>query len=158
VQYNVAIPDVFVERAGQQTQITPAVTSETELLAVYIESIDDNCVQWNGEVTRPFDRLTMDLGTAVQVGDLVRVHGASAQIVAAAPCPTAGPPAWLYCQDPIQEYWACEGGPNPPDPDPDPDPHPDDGYFGGGCNAGGGLGLAAAALLVGVRRRRATRP
>ncbi len=154
-------PGVSAEHDGMQRTLMPAVTSEDEMLDVYYERIDEYCVESSGYESELWERLMMDLGT-VEVGDIIRVDVTvqDAVIVDAGPCPEAAPPEGLYCQDPIQDYWACEGDSDVPEPDPEPEPDPpphDIDPFGGGCNAGGGLGLAAAALLVGLRRR-ATSP
>ncbi len=156
--YGGTVPTVSIEHAGTYREVTPTATStESELISIYRESIDENCIEHNGYEQRPWDRLTLDIGT-VEVGDVVRLFSGfpDATITAAGPCPTAGLPSEgvLYCQDPVQDYWACEGQDMPQDPADPADPSEDTGYFGGGCNAGAGLGVAALALLGGLRRRR----
>lgn len=151
-------PTVERDRMGTREPIEPAsITSETELVEVWIESIDEACVEWNGYVQQPFDRLSVELAE-VEIGDVIYFSYAyqTATIVEAGPCPAVAPPQYLFCQDPIQEYWACdEDGPYHPD-DPDDPATPEDPD--GGCAAGGGgLGLAAIALVLGLRRRRVTR-
>ena len=153
-----AVPTFTVEHAGTYRQVTPTATSiESEVLAVYRETIDADCVEHNGYEQRQWDRLTLDIGV-VEVGDTVRAISGfpDATVTAAGPCPVAGlpPESALYCRDPYQDYQACEPDWTPEDPA-DPDDN-DGGTFGGGCDASGGLGLAAVALLAGLRRRRAT--
>lgn len=150
------MPELQRERMGVREHLAPAsITNETETLDVWIESIDEDCVEWFGFVEHPYDRVTMELAD-VEVGDLIWVLPAYAQanIVEPGPCPTGEPPDNLYCQDPIQDYWAC-GDSDVDDWDPDDGREDTDG---GGCTAGGGgLGLAVALLVVGVRRRRISR-
>lgn len=146
------VPTVTLEHAGQYQQLAPTVTTEAETLSVYMETIDADCIEHAGYEDRVWDRMTMDLGT-VEVGDIVHVDYAypNATITAAGPCPVPAPPDNLYCQSPVQDYWACDDTMMPGD---EIDVPGDE--AGGGCNAGGGLGLAGVALLFGVRRRRAT--
>jgi MYXO-CTERM domain-containing protein len=159
------VPTVTLEHAGSYRELTPTVTTESEVLAIYMETIDADCVELAGYEDRVWDRMTMDLGT-VEVGDIVQVAYAypNATITAAGACPEPAPPdsLYLYCQSPVQDYWACDDTMMPGDEVDVPDDDDDGGYFGGGCssgkthNAGGGLGLAGVALLLAVRRRRVT--
>lgn len=155
------VPQLYVERAGQIVYLTPTVTTESETLSIYREQIDDLCVEHNGYEQRVWDRISFDLGTTVQVGEVVKVISAysDATITAAGPCPMASPPdEWeLYCRDPYQDYQACEQPPEDPvDPmDPVDDTDGDGGYFGGGCNANGGASsVLLVAAVLGLRRRR----
>jgi hypothetical protein len=152
-EWSPQLPTVSV-RDGDTWRDLPLTVLETETknLDIYMETIDADCNEFHGSVSRPWDRVTLDLG-GVQVGDVVTVHGGTGPyptILPAGPCPTPGLPvsSLLYCQSPVQDYWACHPEDWPQDPADDDQ--------GGGCNAGGGLGIAAAALLAGLRRRRAT--
>ncbi|HEY5944445.1 MAG TPA: hypothetical protein VIV40_03095 [Kofleriaceae bacterium] len=150
------VPVLWVDRAGTRTDLTPAsVTNEAETLPIYFDTIDENCVEFHGYLDRVWDRMTVDVGAAVQVGDVVNVDSgfSTATITAAGPCPTPAPPDYLSCADPYQDFEACDMRDMPGDVVDEPE---DTGYFGGGCNAGGELGLAGIALLVGLRRRRVT--
>jgi hypothetical protein len=155
--------DIYVSHNGVDTKITPAgITTTSETLSIYYDTIDDFCIEHHDTEMRAWDRIEIDLGTTVQPGDTVQVTGSypDATIsIAGEPCAVAVPPDNLYCQDPVQDYWQCEHRG-------DDFAVPDagigrggggggGGYFGGGCNTGGGsLSLAGVALLVGVRRRR----
>jgi len=155
------VPELYVERAGKYVYLTPTVTTESETLSIYRETIDEACVERNYYEPRLWDRIAFDLGTSVSQGEVVKTISGypDATITTAGPCPRPAPPSeWqLYCQDPIQDYSACQPPDMPEDPaDPAAPPHDDTGYFGGGCNAGGGFSLGAIALSLGLRRRRAT--
>lgn len=157
-EWSPQLPIVSVREADTWRDLPLTVLeTETKNLDIYMETIDADCNEFHGSVSRPWDRLTLDLG-GVQVGDVVYVHGGTGPnptILPAGPCPTPGLPesSLLYCQSPVQDYWACHPENWPQDP---ADPGHEDGGFGGGCDAGGGLGLGAAALLLGLRRRRVT--
>lgn len=156
--WNPGLPTAWLERAGTSTEVQATVVStETENVDVYMETIDADCVEFAGYVSRPWDRMTLEYG-AVQAGDVIRFLAAypDVTIVTEGPCPEPTPldPYGLQCQSPVQDYWACH-----PEWDPNHDPDEEHGNLGDdtvGCNAGGGLGLAAIALLAGLRRRRAT--
>ena len=150
--------ELYLDHAGTSTKLTPAgMTSSLEELSVYYETIDENCIEHYGYQSRIWDRIEIDLGAAPQPGDRVALLGGypDATITAAGPCPTTAPPENLYCQDPVQDWWACQHGDDFPTPDGGIDEGGGGGgYFGGGCNAGSSLGFAGIALLAGLRRRR----
>ena len=155
-EWSPSLPTGTLARGDTWTQITPTlIASETKNLDIYMETIDQDCNEFHGYVSRPWDRVTLDVG-AVEVGDVINLHGGgSATIVAAAACPTPGLPSegLLYCQSPVQDYWACHH-----EDYPTTDPVDDEGDDSVGCNAsrGSSLGLAALGVLLGYRRRRVT--
>jgi hypothetical protein len=157
-EWTPGLPTATLARGETYTQITPTlIASETKNLDIYMETIDQDCIEFHGYVSRPWDRVTLDVGD-VEVGDVLNLHsGGSATIIAAGECPTPGLPTegLLYCQSPVQDYWACEHEQYPCGYEDEPLHEGDDTV---GCNAGRGssLGLAALGVLLGYRRRRAT--
>ena len=155
------VPGLLVDRGGVQSELIPTVTTENETLSIYFDTIDENCVEFHGYQDRLWDRMTMDLGDSVQVGDVIQIDYSyiypNPTITAAGPCPVAGPPEYITCTDPYQDYQACDMPPGDEVTPPDGGGGGSSGYFGGGCNAGGkSLSLAGIALLIGLRRRRVT--
>src|SRR5215210_1407007 len=56
--HNGMIPSVTLQHAGTYSQLTPATAAiDSELLSVYFETIDDNCVESNYHQERQWDRI-----------------------------------------------------------------------------------------------------
>jgi hypothetical protein len=124
----------------------PSTRSDVNL-DVYFETIDDDCVEHNYTEARPYWRYAVDI-SSLAPGTVVRNYLTQITVTEAGACPAEEFP-YLYCQDGVQDYWACQDHDMPIDPDDNTS---------GGCHTSGNSCGGAAALLVlfvvGRRRRR----
>src|SRR5687768_14473818 len=64
-----------IERAGHRMPVTapPATLVDQIALPVYVEEIDDLCVEWRGIELQPYDHFEIALPSEAQVGDHILI-------------------------------------------------------------------------------------